>query len=47
MAESHATHQVFGNRTPISSMKSYIGHSLGACGAIEAWWAVEMLRRNW
>jgi len=47
MAESHATHQVFGSRTPISSMKSYLGHSLGACGAIEAWWAVEMMRRNW
>ena len=47
MAESHATHQIFGPRTPISSMKSYIGHSLGACGAIEVWWAIEMLRRNW
>jgi 3-oxoacyl-[acyl-carrier-protein] synthase II len=47
MAESHATHQVFGAHTPISSMKSYIGHSLGACGAIEAWWGIEMLRRNW
>ena len=47
LAESHATHQIFGNKTPISSMKSYIGHSLGACGAIEAWWAIEMLRRDW
>ena len=32
---------------PISSMKSYLGHSLGACGAIEAWWAIEMMRRGW
>lgn len=47
LAESHATHRVFGTTTPISSMKSYIGHSLGACGAIEAWWAIEMMRRNW
>ena len=28
-------------------MKSYLGHTLGACGAIEAWWAIEMMRRNW
>lgn len=47
VAESHATARIFGNRMPISSMKSYVGHTLGACGAIEAWWAIEMLRRNW
>jgi len=47
IAESHATAEVFGPRMPISSMKSYLGHSLGACGAIEAWWAIEMMRRQW
>lgn len=47
IAESHATAEVFGPRIPISSMKSYLGHSLGACGAIEAWWAIEMMRRRW
>ena len=47
IAESHATARVIGNQTPISSMKSYLGHTLGACGAIEAWWAVEMMRRQW
>lgn len=47
VAESHATARVFGNHTPISSMKSYIGHTLGACGAIEAWWAIEMMRNKW
>lgn len=47
VAESHATNEVFGPRVPISSMKSYLGHSLGACGAIEAWWAIEMMRRRW
>jgi 3-oxoacyl-[acyl-carrier-protein] synthase II len=47
IAESHATARVLGNRVPISSMKSFLGHTLGACGAIEAWWAVEMLRRKW
>jgi 3-oxoacyl-[acyl-carrier-protein] synthase II len=47
IAEALATANVFGHRMPISSMKSYIGHSLGACGAIEAWWAIEMMRRKW
>jgi 3-oxoacyl-[acyl-carrier-protein] synthase II len=47
IAESLATANVFGHRIPISSMKSYLGHSLGACGAIEAWWAIEMMRRQW
>jgi 3-oxoacyl-[acyl-carrier-protein] synthase II len=47
VAESHATANVLGHRVPISSMKSYLGHTLGACGAIEAWWAIEMMRRQW
>lgn len=47
IAESHATARIFGNRIPISSMKGYLGHTLGACGAIEAWWAIEMMRRQW
>ena len=47
IAESQATADVFGHAMPISSMKSYLGHNLGACGAIEAWWAIEMMRRGW
>lgn len=47
IAESRATADVLGSAVPISSMKSYLGHSLGACGAIEAWWAIEMQRRGW
>ena len=47
IAESQATADVFGHAMPISSMKSYLGHSLGACGSIEAWWAIEMMRRGW
>ena len=47
IAESHATANVLGARIPISSMKSYVGHTLGACGALESWWAVEMMRDGW
>lgn len=47
IAESQATHSVFGNKTPISTLKSYIGHTLGACGAIEAIMSIEMMNNNW
>ena len=47
VAESHATADVLGGGIPISSMKSYVGHTLGACGALEAWWAIEMMRGGW
>jgi 3-oxoacyl-[acyl-carrier-protein] synthase II len=47
VAESHATAKIMGSAIPISSMKSYLGHTLGACGAIEAWWTIEMMRRGW
>jgi 3-oxoacyl-[acyl-carrier-protein] synthase II len=47
IAESIATNQVFGDSIPISSMKSYIGHTLGACGALESLFAVEMMNQGW
>jgi 3-oxoacyl-[acyl-carrier-protein] synthase II len=47
VAESAATKAVFGERMPISSLKSYMGHTLGACGALEAWMTVEMQREKW
>lgn len=47
IAESTATSQVLGAGMPISSMKSYLGHTLGACGSIEAWWGIEMMNRGW
>ncbi|CAI0940646.1 beta-ketoacyl-ACP synthase [Serratia quinivorans] len=46
IAESQATAAIFGNSTPISSLKSYFGHTLGACGALEAWMALEMMREG-
>lgn len=46
VAESHATSQLLG-RVPISSLKSYLGHTLGACGAIEAWASINMMQDNW
>ena len=47
IAETHATAAVFGNQMPISSLKSYMGHTLGACGSLEAWMSIEMMHRNW
>ena len=46
IAESRATSSVFGC-VPISSLKSYMGHTLGACGALEAWISIEMMRQGW
>jgi 3-oxoacyl-[acyl-carrier-protein] synthase II len=47
LAETNATAEVFGQRAPISSLKSYMGHTLGACGALEAWMSLEMMRDGW
>ncbi len=47
IAESTATAAVFGKNTPISSFKSFTGHTLGACGALESWVAIQMMRENW
>ncbi len=47
IAETAATRAVFGRTVPISSVKSYIGHTLGACGAIEAALAVRSLQTGW
>lgn len=46
IAETHATFDVLG-RKPISSLKSYTGHSLGVCGAFEAWASIQMMNENW
>lgn len=46
IAESTATSNAVGKR-PISSLKSYLGHTLGACGAIEAWASINMMNDGW
>ncbi len=47
IAESQATFRLFGSHTPISSLKSYLGHTLGACGALEAIVSLKMMEEGW
>jgi 3-oxoacyl-[acyl-carrier-protein] synthase II len=47
VAETKATYNVFGDKIPISSIKSYTGHTLGACGALESWFAIQMMNNGW
>lgn len=48
IAESTATETLFGKQTvPISTLKGNIGHTLGACGAIEAWASIQMMNQGW
>lgn len=47
IAESSATNRVFGDKVPASSLKSYVGHTLGACGALESIWSIQMMNSGW
>ncbi|HTB23015.1 MAG TPA: beta-ketoacyl-ACP synthase [bacterium] len=47
ITESQATAMVFRRPVAISSLKSYMGHTLGACGALEAWMSIGMLKEAW
>jgi 3-oxoacyl-[acyl-carrier-protein] synthase II len=44
IAESRATAAVFGHQIPVSTQKSYTGHTLGACGALESVFSLLMMR---
>jgi 3-oxoacyl-[acyl-carrier-protein] synthase II len=46
-AEGSATFRVFGNRPAVSTLKSYMGHTLGAAGALEAEMSILMASRGW
>jgi 3-oxoacyl-[acyl-carrier-protein] synthase II len=46
VAESLATSGLFGAQMPISSQKSFLGHTLGACGALESWFSIEMMNAD-
>lgn len=46
IAESLATYRIFGSRVPFSSTKGHMGHTLGACGAIEAAICIAALREG-
>ena len=47
VAETAATRAAFGRAVPISSIKSYTGHTLGACGELEAAMVVKALHTGW
>jgi 3-oxoacyl-[acyl-carrier-protein] synthase II len=47
IAESRATEKLFGSQVPISTLKGNIGHTLGACGALEAWASIQMMNEGW
>ena len=47
ITETNATFDVFKRAVPVSTVKNYIGHTLGACGAIESWLTINMMRDGW
>jgi 3-oxoacyl-[acyl-carrier-protein] synthase II len=47
IAESQATFRIFGQKTPVSSLKGHFGHTLGACGALESWATIQMMHGGW
>jgi 3-oxoacyl-[acyl-carrier-protein] synthase-1 len=46
-AESKALHALFGAEVPVVSTKAYTGHTLGACGAVEAIFSIVALEQGW
>lgn len=47
IAESQAVANVLGNDVPVSSFKGQMGHTLGACGALETVFSIRMLDEKW
>lgn len=47
VAEALATHNILGNKVPVSGLKGYMGHTLGASGALEAIASILMAREKY
>ena len=47
VTETLATYDVFNRSVPVSTVKNYIGHTLGACGSIESWLTINMMNEGW
>ena len=47
LAEGQAMCRIFGNGTPVATLKGYMGHTLGAAGALEAAMSIMMQRAGW
>ncbi|MBF0634709.1 MAG: beta-ketoacyl-[acyl-carrier-protein] synthase family protein [Nitrospinae bacterium] len=46
-AEAGAIRAIFEDKTPVSSTKSYTGHTFGACGAIETVFSLAMINKGY
>jgi 3-oxoacyl-[acyl-carrier-protein] synthase II len=44
--EATVTHKIYGADVPVTSVKGYMGHTMGACGAIEAIATLLMMREG-
>jgi len=45
-AEAVAVHRIFGTKVPVSALKGYLSHTLGASGAIESVATIAMMREG-
>jgi len=45
-AEAEAVHRIFGDKVPVSALKGYLSHTLGASGAIESVASIIMMREG-
>jgi 3-oxoacyl-[acyl-carrier-protein] synthase II len=46
IAESKATYNIFSDKVPVTGFKGYMGHTLGACGAIESIITILMMNNS-
>jgi 3-oxoacyl-[acyl-carrier-protein] synthase II len=44
--EARAIEEIFGDSVPVSSLKGHMGHSLAACGALEAIASIKMMEHD-